>query len=236
MEYLLAAVQRRRGGCSWNNGCCWRCARCDRAGGAGRGRAVLEHAGLTLVSRRANASRAGDRRLLFHGLSARPTRAASTGPRKLAAQIVEESPQGDGFTLVLMAAPPRVVVGTPAFEAAPIREEIDNLELPTPAPICRPRSPPCRAWSSGAGRESPRLAQHRQGLLPHRPAAGHLGAGLERGGQGRVPPAEPGAGRSGRAGRDRPGPAAPRTWPSPTFARSSRWPWWATAVHFEADG
>ena len=28
-----------------------------------------------------------------------------------------------------MAAPPRVVVGTPAFEAAAVREEIDNLEL-----------------------------------------------------------------------------------------------------------
>jgi hypothetical protein len=51
--------------------------------------------------------------------------------QQLAAQIVEESPQGDGFTLVLLGAPPRVVIGTPAFETAGILEEIHALKSPT---------------------------------------------------------------------------------------------------------
>ncbi len=50
--------------------------------------------------------------------------------KELARQIVEESPQGDAFTLVLMSSPPRVVVGTPALEPSAIVQEIDNLQLP----------------------------------------------------------------------------------------------------------
>jgi hypothetical protein len=46
-----------------------------------------------------------------------------------AEQIVEHSMPGDGFTLVQMADPPRAVVSTPAVEAEPIRQEIENLEL-----------------------------------------------------------------------------------------------------------
>jgi len=45
-----------------------------------------------------------------------------------AKQIVEQSRRGDGFTLVQMADPPRVVVSTPAVEAGPVRQEIENLE------------------------------------------------------------------------------------------------------------
>ncbi len=50
--------------------------------------------------------------------------------KELAARIVEESPQGDGFTLVLFSDPPRVVVANPVFEARSILPEIDNLTLP----------------------------------------------------------------------------------------------------------
>lgn len=50
--------------------------------------------------------------------------------RELAARIVQESSLGDGFTLVLMADPPRVVVGTPAFEPNDFLEEIAHLKLP----------------------------------------------------------------------------------------------------------
>ena len=50
--------------------------------------------------------------------------------KQLAAQIVEESTQGDGFTLVLMASPPSVIVGTPAVEPRDFLEEIENLKLP----------------------------------------------------------------------------------------------------------
>lgn len=50
--------------------------------------------------------------------------------KQLAEQIVEESSQGDGFTLVLMGSPPSVIVGTPAMEARDFLEEINNLKLP----------------------------------------------------------------------------------------------------------
>ena len=50
--------------------------------------------------------------------------------RKLATEIVDESPQGDGFTLVLMSSPPQVVVGTPVFEQNDFLHEIDALRLP----------------------------------------------------------------------------------------------------------
>jgi hypothetical protein len=50
--------------------------------------------------------------------------------KELAAQIVDESSQGDGFTLVLMSQPPRVVVGTPALERGDFAQEIENLRLP----------------------------------------------------------------------------------------------------------
>jgi hypothetical protein len=49
--------------------------------------------------------------------------------RQMARQMVEESPQGDAFTLILMSSPPRVVVGRPAIESSEILREIDNLRL-----------------------------------------------------------------------------------------------------------
>ena len=49
--------------------------------------------------------------------------------KQLARRIVEQSPPGDAFTLVLMASPPRVIVGTPSREPAEVLREIDNLQL-----------------------------------------------------------------------------------------------------------
>ncbi len=49
--------------------------------------------------------------------------------KELAARIVAASPRGDAFSLVLMASPPRVVLGPPTFEATVVRRELDNLEL-----------------------------------------------------------------------------------------------------------
>jgi len=58
--------------------------------------------------------------------------------KQLAAQIVEESDQGDGFSLVLMSDPPRVVVGKPALEPRDFLKEIGLLELPhTTADLAR---------------------------------------------------------------------------------------------------
>jgi hypothetical protein len=49
--------------------------------------------------------------------------------RELGQRIVSESSQGDGFTLVLLASPPRVVVGTPVFERRDFLEELANLHV-----------------------------------------------------------------------------------------------------------
>jgi len=50
--------------------------------------------------------------------------------KELASRIVDEGRQGDGFSLVLMSEPPRVVVGTPSSEPTDFLEEIANLQLP----------------------------------------------------------------------------------------------------------
>ncbi len=79
--------------------------------------------------------------------------------KQLATQIVEESPQGDAFTLVVLGKPPRVVVGTPAFEPNDFLEEIENLRLPhtggdLPATLQRVEEIVQRA-----GNDNPRLTQ-----------------------------------------------------------------------------
>ena len=58
--------------------------------------------------------------------------------KALARRIVEESHQGDAFALILMASPPRIVVGTPAMEPGEVLAEIDamkrldtSIDLPT---------------------------------------------------------------------------------------------------------
>ncbi len=50
--------------------------------------------------------------------------------KELAVRIVEESRPGDGFTLLLMSSPARVVVGTPVFEPRDFLQEIEGLKLP----------------------------------------------------------------------------------------------------------
>jgi len=49
--------------------------------------------------------------------------------RELAKRIVDDSSQGDGFTLLLLASPPRVVVGTPVFERQDFLEELQNVRV-----------------------------------------------------------------------------------------------------------
>jgi len=50
--------------------------------------------------------------------------------KQLARRIVEESSQGDAFTLVLMSSPPRVVVGNPVFDPDDFLGEVDALPMP----------------------------------------------------------------------------------------------------------
>ena len=49
--------------------------------------------------------------------------------KQWALQLVDQSAPGDAFTLILMASPPRVVIGTPTFEQEQVRQEIEGLEL-----------------------------------------------------------------------------------------------------------
>ncbi|MCL4206544.1 MAG: BatA domain-containing protein [Pirellulaceae bacterium] len=49
--------------------------------------------------------------------------------RQLAAQVVTDSRQGDGFTLVLMADPPVTVIGDPAFSPGDALDELQNVRL-----------------------------------------------------------------------------------------------------------
>ncbi|HWB08067.1 MAG TPA: BatA domain-containing protein [Pirellulales bacterium] len=88
----------------------------------------LRHAGITLLS--------GGRTHKVLALDASFSMACKTNDktrfdraRELAQRIVSESSQGDGFTLVLLASPPRVVVGTPVFERRDFLDELANLRV-----------------------------------------------------------------------------------------------------------
>ncbi|HEX4130288.1 MAG TPA: BatA domain-containing protein, partial [Pirellulales bacterium] len=80
--------------------------------------------------------------------------------KELAARIVDESNQGDGFTLVMMASPPRVIVATPAFDRRDFLEEIENLKMwhggaDLPATLAQ-----VEQVLETAKREHPRLVRH----------------------------------------------------------------------------
>jgi hypothetical protein len=49
--------------------------------------------------------------------------------RELARQMVSDGKQGNGYTLVLMGQPPKVVIAQPAFDPQDVIEEIDSLSL-----------------------------------------------------------------------------------------------------------
>lgn len=66
-----------------------------------------------------------------YSMAAQPTDKRSFDlARQIAAQIVQQAPESDGFSLVLMSDRPRVVVGTPAFRREDFLREIQQLELP----------------------------------------------------------------------------------------------------------
>jgi len=80
--------------------------------------------------------------------------------KELARRIVEDSPQGDAFTLLLMSSPPRIVVGKPALERPEIIREIEALrptqtaaDLPGALAVIEQLLPKVQ-------RENPRITQH----------------------------------------------------------------------------
>jgi len=65
-----------------------------------------------------------------YSMDFRPTdRSRFVRAKELVRDIVEQSSQGDGFTLLLMASPPRSIVATPALEAADFLQELQTLAL-----------------------------------------------------------------------------------------------------------
>ena len=49
--------------------------------------------------------------------------------KELAAQVIRDSRQGDGFTLVLMGDPPQVAISDPAFDPRDVVDEIDSVRV-----------------------------------------------------------------------------------------------------------
>jgi Mg-chelatase subunit ChlD len=79
--------------------------------------------------------------------------------KQLAEQIVEESSQGDGFTLVLLADPPQVIVGTPSFAPADFLGEIASLKVTAGGGDLAATLVQVEQLLDSARREYPRLAQ-----------------------------------------------------------------------------
>lgn len=79
--------------------------------------------------------------------------------KELAAQIVDESVQGDGFTVVLMSDPPRAVVATPSFERDGLIEELAAVPLPHGGADLPATIDEIEEVLSAARREQPRLEQ-----------------------------------------------------------------------------
>lgn len=80
--------------------------------------------------------------------------------KELARQIVEQSSQGDAFSLVLMASPPRAVVAAPALDRGEIIREIENLRLPQMPADLPATIEEVRRVVDVAQRENPRLGSH----------------------------------------------------------------------------
>ncbi len=50
--------------------------------------------------------------------------------KEMAAQMISQGRQGDGYTLLLMGEPPRTIIGEPAFDPQDVQEELAALQLP----------------------------------------------------------------------------------------------------------
>jgi hypothetical protein len=80
--------------------------------------------------------------------------------KELAIQIVKDSPQGDGFSLVLLSDPPLVVVGSPAFEPANFIDEIEALRLTHGGANLPAAMEQVQDILQRAEKEHPRVRQH----------------------------------------------------------------------------
>ena len=110
--------------------------------------------------------------------------------KQLAEQIVAESSQGDGFTLVLMADPPQVIVGTPSFAPADFCQRARRRE--SHRRRRRPGRHACAGRTDSASCPS-RISAFgaRASFFPDRSGSHQLGPRPERRGGRRVSRAQP---------------------------------------------
>ena len=80
--------------------------------------------------------------------------------KEVAMQIVDDSPHGDAFTVVLMGAPPRVVVGKPAFAGGQLVEEIGALAVSHGTADLPATVATIETVLSQAREEQPRITRH----------------------------------------------------------------------------
>ncbi|MDZ7618722.1 MAG: BatA domain-containing protein, partial [Patescibacteria group bacterium] len=80
--------------------------------------------------------------------------------KEMAREIVENAPAGDAFTLLLMSAPPQVVVGVPAPASDEMLAEIDRLIQPHTTSNIATVISHVQSMIETARRENPRLARH----------------------------------------------------------------------------
>jgi hypothetical protein len=81
--------------------------------------------------------------------------------KKMAIEVVENSRQGDGFTLVLMADAPRAIIAEPAFDPQDVIEEINGLTPLHGGANLLASLAEIEKFLDSAGRDYPRLTQNK---------------------------------------------------------------------------
>jgi aerotolerance regulator-like protein/VWA domain-containing protein len=81
--------------------------------------------------------------------------------KEMARKLVREGRQGDGYALILMAQPPRVVISDPAFDPDDVSEELASLEMPHAGASLPQALADIEATLIAARERHPRLVQRR---------------------------------------------------------------------------
>ncbi|MCE5269045.1 MAG: BatA domain-containing protein [Planctomycetaceae bacterium] len=80
--------------------------------------------------------------------------------KELARRLVDEGSDGDAFTLVLMSALPRTIVGSGGVKPATILQEIDSMQCPHAGGNLPATVSAVRRLVAEVGRDNPRLTRH----------------------------------------------------------------------------
>ncbi|MEX2026425.1 MAG: BatA domain-containing protein, partial [Pirellulaceae bacterium] len=81
--------------------------------------------------------------------------------KESARRLVDDGQQGDGYALILMGQPPRVVIGDPAFDPDDVSQELSSLEMPHGGASLPQSLAEIEATLASAREKHPRLVQRR---------------------------------------------------------------------------